>query len=277
MKTILYSSTSDEFCQLYGSNVSPTYRPHSNKCGPRTLLALTAMASHPFPHCNMLLPYMNDNLAQQAQLWMAILLLTGSIPLLPPMNQESNFQLQFLAQTSKPSSIIDWNTPYIPLVSNISETIHIDVSNPLEANQGQGLRTTPPNQADFQSSTLPPKENILSSPHTLRNSYSPSFQTPNQQANSPLHSSSNPTIPASDYGPKTQRQPTNRRKPCLSSQKTTPISPQTDAETKRNQSVSALFHDCKPSKKLLETTIPCSIQKDPDNDETWGGALSAKH
>ncbi|MFN9982180.1 MAG: hypothetical protein ACK53Y_19795, partial [bacterium] len=37
---------------------STTFQPHSNECGPRTLLALTVMGLHPTPHANMLMPYM---------------------------------------------------------------------------------------------------------------------------------------------------------------------------------------------------------------------------
>jgi hypothetical protein len=43
-----------------------TYCPHSNECGPRTLLALYIMLSHPSPNQTMLLPYMSPNLAQIA-------------------------------------------------------------------------------------------------------------------------------------------------------------------------------------------------------------------
>jgi hypothetical protein len=41
------------------------YRPHSNECGPRTLLALTIMMLHPTPHLHMLLKYMHPNIAQE--------------------------------------------------------------------------------------------------------------------------------------------------------------------------------------------------------------------
>jgi hypothetical protein len=41
-----------------------TYMPHSNECGPRTLLALLTIAIHPTPNADILLPLMHDNLAQ---------------------------------------------------------------------------------------------------------------------------------------------------------------------------------------------------------------------
>ena len=56
--------------EFYPSNAmwhncpSYTYLPHSNECGPRTLLALSVFALHPNPSQNMLLPYMNSNITQ---------------------------------------------------------------------------------------------------------------------------------------------------------------------------------------------------------------------
>ncbi len=41
-----------------------TFTPHSNECGPRIILALAIMMSHPSPNSRMLLPYFNANLAQ---------------------------------------------------------------------------------------------------------------------------------------------------------------------------------------------------------------------
>jgi hypothetical protein len=43
---------------------STTFTPHSNECGPYTLLALTIMGLHPYPHPFMLTPIMHPNLAQ---------------------------------------------------------------------------------------------------------------------------------------------------------------------------------------------------------------------
>jgi hypothetical protein len=41
-----------------------TYYPHSNECGPRTILALLIMATHPKPNSDILLPIMHPNIAQ---------------------------------------------------------------------------------------------------------------------------------------------------------------------------------------------------------------------
>jgi len=46
-----------------------TYMPHSNECGPRTLLALLTIAIHPTPNADILLPLMHDNLAQICRWW----------------------------------------------------------------------------------------------------------------------------------------------------------------------------------------------------------------
>jgi hypothetical protein len=43
---------------------SITFRQHSNECGPRTLLALTIMGSHPLPTADTLMPFMSPNLVQ---------------------------------------------------------------------------------------------------------------------------------------------------------------------------------------------------------------------
>lgn len=47
-----------------------TYVPHSNECGPRTLLALLTIATHPTPNENILLPFMHSNLAQTCRWWL---------------------------------------------------------------------------------------------------------------------------------------------------------------------------------------------------------------
>ncbi len=66
------------------------YRPHSNECGPRSLLALAVMLTHPNPCQNMLIPYMHQNITQEARLWVASLILQGKIDINthhPPVTQ----------------------------------------------------------------------------------------------------------------------------------------------------------------------------------------------
>jgi hypothetical protein len=50
---------------------STMYHPHSNECGPWTLLALTIMATHPSPGQHILQPLMHPNLAMISCTWIA--------------------------------------------------------------------------------------------------------------------------------------------------------------------------------------------------------------
>jgi len=49
------------------------------------------MMSHPSPHADVLLPYMDTNLAQASRTWMSKVLLTGDSPPLPPCPQNPPF------------------------------------------------------------------------------------------------------------------------------------------------------------------------------------------
>jgi len=86
VKKLLITNASNK---LYPNNSTwiscktSTSTRHSNECGPRTILALAIMMSHPRPSFTILLPYMGPNLAQTARYWMGTLLLTGLSPLLP--------------------------------------------------------------------------------------------------------------------------------------------------------------------------------------------------
>jgi hypothetical protein len=82
IKTLLSLHTSPTFypstskwivCRNY------TYSPHSNECGPRSLVAATILALHPNPSNYILLPCMHDYLAQIARTWVAMSLLTNNI------------------------------------------------------------------------------------------------------------------------------------------------------------------------------------------------------
>jgi hypothetical protein len=55
-----------------------TYIPHSNECGPRSLVA-TLMVLHPNPSNYIFLPSMHNNLAQISCTWVAISLLNNII------------------------------------------------------------------------------------------------------------------------------------------------------------------------------------------------------
>jgi hypothetical protein len=74
--------TSPEFYpqnSIWINCTSISYRPHSNECGPRTLLALTILGIHPNPTKNILLPFMTGNLAQITRTWVAATLVTGIV------------------------------------------------------------------------------------------------------------------------------------------------------------------------------------------------------
>jgi hypothetical protein len=92
-------------CQNY------TYQPHFNKCGIRTLLALSIQAIHPCPSPSILLPYMHGNLSQIGRAWIALSLLNSAIPQAPlywilshPLEP-----FQTTLQASTPHSIIPWD------------------------------------------------------------------------------------------------------------------------------------------------------------------------
>jgi len=92
IKRLIMKNTDPEFCppnSIWVNCTTPKFRPHSNECGPRTMLALAIMITHPVPHKNMLHPYISTNLAQNSQHWMSITLLTGMLMLLPPTQEEA--------------------------------------------------------------------------------------------------------------------------------------------------------------------------------------------
>jgi len=84
---------------------STKYTPHSNECGPRTLLSLAVMMLHKEPNLPMLLPYMNPNLANQARCWVTSSILTGSVSL-----EFSSTFPTCTSSISNPMSLIDWSS-----------------------------------------------------------------------------------------------------------------------------------------------------------------------
>jgi hypothetical protein len=91
-----------------------TYLPHSNACGPRTILVLAIMSSHPTPHGHMLQPYMSPNTAQISRIWMGLILTSGIVPMLPPQtvnpipiaNSVESAPFQIIAWSDEPTNDI---------------------------------------------------------------------------------------------------------------------------------------------------------------------------
>jgi hypothetical protein len=84
-----------------------SYFPHSNECGPRSLLALSVMALHPSLSTNSLLPLMHFNIAQICWWWVAAILISDSSLLssLPISRDICHTPYHSLNQESCPSNI----------------------------------------------------------------------------------------------------------------------------------------------------------------------------
>jgi hypothetical protein len=109
LKRLLQSGTSSEFYPpgaRWISCTTPIYRPHSNECGHRTMLALAVMVSHPAPHPKILHPHMSTNLAQYSRHWMSYVLLMGIIPLLPHTTADNSSHQHVIE--SNPATLISW-------------------------------------------------------------------------------------------------------------------------------------------------------------------------
>jgi len=100
-----------------------TYLPHSNECGIRTLLALTIQSIHPHPADHILLPLMDQNLAQIGRAWIALCLLNRHIPeetILWVIDQPPQQYPVDSQQQSNPASIIPW--PSLSQLTNSGTT-----------------------------------------------------------------------------------------------------------------------------------------------------------
>jgi len=116
------------------------YRPHSNECGPRSLLALAVMLTHPNPCQNMLIPYMHQNITQEARLWVASLILQGKIDINthhPPVTQNIRW-----SSLSIPYSFIEWN-------DSLNSNIQHPTTNSLQDRNVDG--SSPTNTSDSSS------------------------------------------------------------------------------------------------------------------------------
>jgi len=116
IKTLLSNHTSPEFYPLTAKWIqcyNYTYRPHSNECGPRTLIAATIMALHPEPSSHILLPLMHHNLAQISRTWISCQLISHCEVYATITNLLQPHNLQYSNQqnaTSVPADLVPWRT-----------------------------------------------------------------------------------------------------------------------------------------------------------------------
>ncbi len=117
IKNLLSQRTSAEFYPASATWIrchSYTYRPHSNECGPRSLLAATVLALHRNPSPHILLPLMHHNLAQILRTWLAVQIVrdeldTSTIASILALNQHES--ILPTNQNSDPADIIAWLSP----------------------------------------------------------------------------------------------------------------------------------------------------------------------
>jgi hypothetical protein len=115
IKHVIKHQTNEIFCPSDAQWIkckNTYFTPHSNECGPRTLLALHIMATHPAPDKNILTHLMHPNLAQISRVWIATSLISGkfhdtNILSLSKTNDKMPFSY---TGTSTPKDVIDWST-----------------------------------------------------------------------------------------------------------------------------------------------------------------------
>lgn len=98
-----------------------TYRPHSNECGPRTLLAGTMMALHPEPSSNILLPLMHQNLAQISRTWIGFQLIREAFdhaPITSLINLHQQEYTNWHNAPGIPADLVNWHPPATTIQHN---------------------------------------------------------------------------------------------------------------------------------------------------------------
>jgi hypothetical protein len=193
---------------------SYTYQPHSNECGPRTLLALTIMMLHPNPDQYILLPFMHHNLANLTRTWVASTIITG-LPLIPLLTSTTqNVIPNSNIAISKPSYIVPWHEnpamePNSFCLQLASQPTPLDIDYTLE------ISTINPH---LQSTTLqeipfhPPLE--LNTPLSINTSIGSissalTSSTPTQQLSLDTTRFSGPSDSTSHYAPARRKTQTN--------------------------------------------------------------------
>jgi hypothetical protein len=207
--------------------INYTYRPHSNECGPRTLLALTIMMLHPDPTSSILLPFLHHNIANIARTWVASTLVSGH-PLLPEMYSQADYYIgqTSLSATSVPAHLINWGShtsvptygqSQIPTLSNPSTTILVgdedqrnsdSTLSPLPATS----HSTPRKVLSSASTVAQPKQTKQRHTHRITNSLqSTNNLTKTSKVHLSTHDRTQPKITSFLSNPTTSRH--NRTSP----------------------------------------------------------------
>jgi hypothetical protein len=116
IKQLLSHNTSSDFypsTTKWVNCINYTYRPYSNQCGPRSLLAATILALHPDSSSTILLPAMHPNVVQILRSWLCCQILnqeidTQAIKALLQISLPSTDQR---TATSIPADLIQWTIP----------------------------------------------------------------------------------------------------------------------------------------------------------------------
>jgi hypothetical protein len=104
--------------------INYTYRPHSNECGPRSLLAATILALHPHPSNTILLPAMHPKLAQILRTWLGCQITTQTIDdtAIKALLHTSHGITNQRTASSLPAYLFQWAASAIPLPTVILES-----------------------------------------------------------------------------------------------------------------------------------------------------------
>jgi hypothetical protein len=129
VKHVISQNTPREFypmSTIWISCKTPNFSPHSNECGPCTILALAVLSQHPNPHAGALCPYLHSHLAQVCHEWMGMIILTGKVHLLPPSLEATVQSIPMCTIHYTPKSTISWAGPQPPfLTPSHSHTLSI--------------------------------------------------------------------------------------------------------------------------------------------------------
>lgn len=163
-----------------------TYIPHSNECGPRSLIAATIMALHQEPDELILLPTMHPNLAQIARTFVAHSLLTNHIDyqvVLPLLAPHTCVPLRSLQVRSQPFHLIPWPSEDSAAV--------LTTHNRLSPQSPQHVNCPLPSQLPSDSNRLNPRAQEYIPKHTTSSELSSHKIKPNKSRNQMFLASSN--------------------------------------------------------------------------------------